>query len=412
VGTRHLGYQRMKLKASAAAAALLATVASTPASALVINLNDIGGVSGSRAENGFRIAARYWEGVITNDVTVNFNVGFSDLGPNVLGGTRSTLNLYAVDSIQASIAAYGGDSAVDQQVRAGGLAPTTVGPDGLGAVTMVTPGYADPVNQLGIDNTTAVLDADGSFNNYAIAVSTANAKALGLGVSPATIDGEIQFSSTFAFDFNPTNGISTGQYDFIGVAIHEMGHALGFLSGADDYDYLGCPNGPACADFADYPVNDDYWGYALDLFRYSDDYDGTARLDWRPGVSSYFSIDRGATGLYGNGGLSQGDYHGDGWQASHWNANNTCTGFIGIMNPYLCNGRLSAVTGADIGMFDAIGWNFIDVAQNSGYVVDSNRIRFLYARDIAVPEPGTWALMILGFGAAGTALRRRRVAKA
>jgi hypothetical protein len=32
--------------------------------------------------------------------------------------------------------------------------------------------------------------------------------------------------------------------------------------------------------------------------------------------------------------------------------------------------------------------------------------------DNAVPEPGTWALMILGFGAVGTALRRRRIAVA
>jgi len=30
----------------------------------------------------------------------------------------------------------------------------------------------------------------------------------------------------------------------------------------------------------------------------------------------------------------------------------------------------------------------------------------------AVPEPSTWAMMILGFGAAGTLLRRRRVAAA
>jgi microcystin-dependent protein len=32
--------------------------------------------------------------------------------------------------------------------------------------------------------------------------------------------------------------------------------------------------------------------------------------------------------------------------------------------------------------------------------------------DTAVPEPGTWALMIGGFGLAGAALRRRRAATA
>ncbi|RAK69146.1 PEP-CTERM sorting domain-containing protein [Phenylobacterium kunshanense] len=401
----------MKLKASAAAAALLATVASTPASALVINLNDIGGVTGSQAEKGFKVAALYWQSVITNDVTVNLNVGFSALGPNILGGANSTLNIYSLDSVQSRIAAGASASSVDQQVVSGGLAPTTPGLFGLGAVEVVTPGYMDPVNQLGIDNTTAVLDNDGSFNNIALAVSAANAKALGLTTDPSQADGTIRFSSTFAFDFNPNDGIAAGSYDFIGVAIHEMGHTLGFLSGADDYDYLGCPNGPLCSVYGqDYPVNDDYWGYAMDLFRYSTDFDGQARLDWRPGADAYFSIDRGASELFGRSELSEGDFHGDGWQASHWGANNTCNDFIGIMNPYLCGGRTAAVTGTDIAMFDAIGWNFVSGLDNGDYRIDTAQIRSQFAAQ--VPEPGTWALMILGFGAAGSAIRRRRVVAA
>lgn len=37
---------------------------------------------------------------------------------------------------------------------------------------------------------------------------------------------------------------------------------------------------------------------------------------------------------------------------------------------------------------------------------------FSYNSSAAVPEPGAWALMILGFGAAGSALRRRRMVMA
>jgi hypothetical protein len=390
-----------KLKAAAAALALSTIMTSTSASALSFVFTDTGGVTGTQAEAGFQAAANFWSRIITNNVTLRFNVGYSDLGPNVLGSTGSTLTIRSIEGAANRIAGLGSNSAVDQQVRATGLPNLTPGQiNGLGAVDVVTPGYVDAINQLGIDNTTGVLDTDGSFNNSAIAISTANAKALGYAIGSDVTDGTINFSSTFAFDFDGSDGITAGELDFVGVAIHEIGHALGFISGVDDYDFLGCPNGPACAQFSDYAVNDDYWGYALDLFRYSSE--GT--LNWRPGVDAYFSLDQGVTQYGGNSLFSSGDFNGDGFQASHWNSPDQspfCSGLIGIMNPYLCGGRNAIITAQDIAAFDAIGWNFHTAATAANFSRSTANL------NVAVPEPASWALMLGGFFAIGTALRRR-----
>ena len=48
--------------------------------------------------------------------------------------------------------------------------------------------------------------------------------------------------------------------------------------------------------------------------------------------------------------------------------------------------------------------NFSGVSQRSG---GTARINFTTAGGGAVPEPATWAMMLVGFGATGTALRRR-----
>jgi hypothetical protein len=393
-----------KLKAAAAALALSTMMTSSSASALSFVLTDVGGVTGTAAEAGFRAAANFWSSIITNDVTVRINVRYADLGPDVLGSAGSTLTVRSIEETTARIAFFGSTSATDQQVGAAGLPTLTPGQiGGLGAVDVITPGYVDSLNKLGIDNSTAVFDNDGSFNNSAIALSTANAKALGFGGLAGVSDANISFSSTFGFDFDPTDGITAGEYDFIGVAIHEFGHALGFLSGADDYDFLGCPNGPACGQFSNYAVNDDFWGYTLDLFRYS----AAGELNWRPGVDSYFSIDGGVTSA---GGFSSGSFNGDGNQASHWNAPDAspfCSGFIGIMNPYLCPGRAgfdrnAIITSRDIAAFDAIGWNFHTAATQSNFSRSTSNLT------VSVPEPAAWAMMIGGFFVMGSVLRRRR----
>lgn len=59
-------------------------------------------------------------------------------------------------------------------------------------------------------------------------VSVAQAIAWGVVPGPAgQIDGYAGFSSTFPFDYDPSDGITSGTYDFVGVALHELTHALG-----------------------------------------------------------------------------------------------------------------------------------------------------------------------------------------
>lgn len=356
-----------------ALAGLLIAGAVAPAHAgPVINLIDIGGVAGSPAEQGFKVAAKYWESVLSNNVVLNFNVGFAPLGPNVLGGTNSNLATYVPISAYYSTLAATGTSALDAQAVAH-LAPLS----GTGSVQVVVPDYKTPATKDGVAADGTRVAPDNTALSKTIALSTANYKAL-VGGNTGVIDATIQFSSTFGFDFNPMDGISAGKYDFIGVAVHEMGHALGFLSGADDFNYsVG----------GGFKTDNYWWGYGADMFRYS----APGVLDWSFDTASYFSIDGGKT-AYQNGYFSTGEDYGDGWQASHWKAPVAapfCSNLLGVMNPYICGGGTGLVTGLDLALFDAIGWNLnIDVTSNPTYAYTTSQMY-----QAAVPEPAGWALM-------------------
>ena len=66
-------------------AALAIVTFSTPALAAKIVLNDVGGVeAGSEAYTGFSIAADFWGRRLTNNVTINLDVGFKQLGDRIL----------------------------------------------------------------------------------------------------------------------------------------------------------------------------------------------------------------------------------------------------------------------------------------------------------------------------------------
>lgn len=395
-----------------------AFAAQTP---IQFNLINVGGVDpGSNAAKGFQLAADYWSSVLTTSqpITININVGYAPLGPNVLGSTGSSRSIRQVPFVLNRIAARQStsfDSTLVLPTLHAGEYDASVG--GNSALHMYTPGYtgSDVDGVYGIDNETKVFDTDGKYNASFIALNTANARALGYNMG-TTVDASITFSSEFSWDFNPRNGIQAGTYDFLAVAIHEIGHGLGFVSGVDDYDFLGTggPCGPIDCIIPgqasqDYRAQEDWWGTALDLFRYSE----AGKLDWTTGTPSYFSADAGMT-AYQDGKFSTGDFNGDGWQASHWkgpqlpNGNFSCAlPKLGLLNPYICNGRNGIVTGLDLAAYDAIGYN---TGENlASYAKSTAQIAF---ESTNVPEPASWAMMIAGFGLTGAAMRRQRRAVA
>ncbi|HEY8004221.1 MAG TPA: NF038122 family metalloprotease [Phenylobacterium sp.] len=407
-----------KLNAAGVAAMVAILGAAAPAAAATIILNNIGGVDpGTQAFQGFTTAANFWASEITNPITIELDVGFGHLGPHVLGQTSATGFHVATQSVEGQLIANATSSVDLAAITHMPTLTPSAEPDlaGLGGLSVVTPGYTDAIAGTGIDNSLRVLDNNGSFNNVALTINAANARALGFGLPAGTIDGSIAFSSDFNFDFNPTDGIAPDAIDFVGVATHEIGHALGFSSGVDTYDVLGLPKGPlagqACLSDGtlcqNYPAQDDAFGTPLDLFRYAKDPLGTGTgdpaLTWVPGVESYFSLDGGATPL---GGFSTGAFNGDTWQASHWKRTPGETA-LGIMDPAVSFGQEDVFSNLDFEAFDAIGYNFNFDPGLDPHSLSTADISRMF-RIAPLPEPQAWALMILGFGAVGVALRRER----
>ena len=286
--------------------------------------------------DGFRAAGLRWSSLLADDVTVNIAIDFSPIPGGALGTTTSTQASYSYTNTRAAFAADA--ISADDTTATSFLQPSP-------AARMLINYTSD--SPIAPGSATPYLDDDGGGNNSNVRLHHANAKALGLrSATHDATDGTVRFSSNYAWDFNPYNGVTPGAFDFVGIATHEIGHVLGFSSNVDTLD----TNSPGNNGFL---AEDDVHAKAMDLFRYS-----AASVAHGNGVfdmsadarAKYFSIDGGATSL---GNFATGRSKGDGQQASHWKDNQN----LGLMDPTIPTGQQQFISALDRRMLDVIGWN-------------------------------------------------------
>ena len=300
----------------------------------------------------FQRAANQWQMRISDPITVTINADLAPLGPGIIGSANSVTLQSNYTTIRNQMVADAApdvdDTIVASLPTAGGFSATL--PAGFGT-------------------------------NGNLSASKANLKAMGftgLDVGFGVSDAAITFSSTFAFDYDNSNGVGPGLIDFETVAAHELGHALGFISVVDTVDFL-LNAGQTSSAIQPFP---------LDLFRFSSANNpanaaqfNTFPRNLTPGAAGFFD-DTANEYLF-----STGQFTGDGRQASHWKDNNLTGTLLGVMDPTLATQQIFTITDADWRAFDVIGY---DIAP--------------FATALIIPEPSTLSLaslMLLGTGVIG-----------
>jgi hypothetical protein len=190
-------------------------------------------------------AAQFFDNAFADPITVNIAVGWDEIGGsplvngNIGEGGPATGSLFTYDQVRTALA---------NDARSG-----------ADMTALASLSAADPTN-------------GGSFF-----LGSAEEKALGLTAgNAAAVDGEVGFQSdpSYPFTFDPNNRAIAGDVDFIGVAEHEIAHAMGRDA------YLGLQS-----NIGDYSI--------LDLYRYS----SPGVHDFTLTDRTYFSIDRGITAI-------------------------------------------------------------------------------------------------------------------
>lgn len=302
-------------------------------------------LTNAQASAAFDQAAEFWESILFDPITVNIDADFTTLPPGVLGGTLPVEVSIGYDALRNLMIAD-----VQQDETFLSQLPT------LAQLTLDLP--ADAANPFTLGGAKANRP-----NLKALGVAEASLPSNPSQYNPSVnADMSMAFSTAFTWDFDPSNGISAGTLDFVGVAIHEIGHGLGFLSSADDVDFLlGNPEQSRSLDI-----------YALDYFRLrpgagENNFTTSPRVLTTSGDAVtydggiYNPVGFAIPGLQlGDIPMSTGTFTGDGNQASHWKTDDIGGVTIGIMDPTFAAGQLGVFSVQDARAFGLIGWDLID----------------------------------------------------
>ncbi|KAM3113982.1 NF038122 family metalloprotease [Phormidesmis sp. 146-33] len=314
----------------------------TPAQAANFNFTYAPGTSLEQML-GFEMAGGIWASHLSDNATINIHMEVTDQLPSgVVGGALPGMR--AGQSYETWRNQLAGDrtSADDQ--------------------------FIFNNQQDDADKFTALIDGFKVDNNYALKMTRANAKAVGMiAGNDKALDGYTLMNKltnkpvSWNYDFVGGN-VSKGTMDYLSVGIHELTHHLGVVSGVDKAGWLTQKTQYDSSHQSDfYATLNGKLDHAtpLDLFRFSAESvkqagSGDSWIDMSVGGKPYFSTDGGKTVL---GYFSTGDetsLGGDGNQASHWKQQDNP---LGILDPVLRSGERRNISGLDRKLLDAIGWN-------------------------------------------------------
>jgi hypothetical protein len=268
----------------------------------------------SAAVTALGVAEAYLESLFADPITVTITVTFQGMPGGVIGATSPAYvsNVTFTNTRNGLINDMDSDDVIQSWLPTTSYCPVRYN----GGTDVVT-------NESLVDITKA---------NYRACVGTTTGNAAAM-----------TYNTNFIFDYDPSNGIPPDAMSFIDVVCHETGHALGFVSGADNFTGVNF----TCMDLFRFQRTDGCCNYNPDSYQ---NFQAGSRL-----VSNNLPDDQHISDLIV---VEYRMADGNPEQASHFRHQSPR---IGLMAPYFSQGEThypDYFYASDKAMFDAFGWNY------------------------------------------------------